>query len=155
MKIFFFYLKQHKPLLFLALVLASINQCFSLCDSIITGKLINKFGTSHVEDSSSHFWKTGSTYAEFTTQILFWLALSMGAAMLSRIAKNFQDYFTNIVIQRTSAHMYTDGIKKTLSLPFQDFEDQRSGETLGRLQKLKSDTERFITLFITLIICHK
>ena len=71
--------------------------------------------------------------------------------MLSRIAKNFQDYFTNIVIQRTGANMYTDGIKKTLSLPFQDFEDQRSGETLGRLQKLKTDTERFITLFITLI----
>jgi len=47
--------------------------------------------------------------------------------------------------------MYTDGIKKTLSLPYQDFEDQRSGETLGRLQKLKSDTERFVNLFISLV----
>ncbi len=151
MKIFYHYLKQHKSLLFLALVLASINQCFSLCDSIITGKLINKFGTPHDSDINGHFWQTGATFNEFATNILFWLGLSIGAAMLSRIAKNFQDYFTNIVIQRTSANMYTDGVKKTLSLPFQDFEDQRSGETLGRLQKLKSDTERFITLFITLI----
>jgi len=151
MKIFYHYLKQHKQLLFLALVLATINQCFSLCDSIITGKLINKFGAPRISDESEHFWRTGATYGEFTKHILFWLGLSIGAAMLSRIAKNFQDYFTNIVIQRTGAQMYTDGIKKTLSLPFQDFEDQRSGETLGRLQKLKSDTERFITLFITLI----
>lgn len=151
MKIFFHYLKQHKPLLALALVLAAVNQCFSLCDSIITGKLINKFGSPHDTDPSLHFWKTGASYSEFATNILFWFSLSIGAAMMSRIAKNFQDYFTNIVIQRTGATMYTDGIKKTLSLPFQDFEDQRSGETLGRLQKLKSDTERFITLFITLI----
>jgi ATP-binding cassette subfamily B protein len=70
---------------------------------------------------------------------------------MSRIAKNFQDYFANIVIQRTGAQMYTDGVKKTLSLPYQDFEDQRSGETLGKLQKLKSDTERFVNLFISLI----
>lgn len=151
MKIFYHYLKQHKQLLFLALVLAAINQCFSLCDSIITGKLINKFGTPHVSDESGHFWRTGADYTEFAKSILFWLGLSIGAAMMSRIAKNFQDYFTNIIIQRTGAQMYTDGIKKTLSLPFQDFEDQRSGETLGRLQKLKTDTERFITLFITLI----
>lgn len=151
MKIFYHYLKQHRSLLALALFLAAINQCFSLCDSIITGKLINKFGSPHDSDQSLHFWKTGASYSEFTSHILFWLSLSIGAAMLSRIAKNFQDYFTNIVIQRTGANMYTDGIKKTLSLPFQDFEDQRSGETLGRLQKLKSDTERFITLFITLI----
>lgn len=71
--------------------------------------------------------------------------------MMSRIAKNFQDYFSNIVIQRTSAHMYTDGIKKALSLPYLDFEDQRSGETLGRLQKVKTDTERFVNIFISLI----
>ncbi len=151
MKIFFHYLKQHKPLLLLALILATINQCFSLCDSIITGKLINKFSAPLNSDTSVHFWKTGASYAEFTKNILFWLGLSIGAAMLSRIAKNFQDYFTNIVIQRTGAQMYSDGVKKTLSLPFQDFEDQRSGETLGRLQKLKSDTEKFVTLFVTLI----
>lgn len=151
MKIFYQYLKQHKPLLFLALVLAAINQCFSLCDSIITGKLINKFAAPHEVDDSLHFWRTGASFADFTSSILFWLGLSVGAAMMSRIAKNFQDYFTNIVIQRTGAQMYTDGIKKTLSLPYQDFEDQRSGETLGKLQKLKSDTERFVNLFITLV----
>ena len=80
-----------------------------------------------------------------------WLLLSIGAAMISRIAKNFQDYFTNIIIQRVGANMYTNGIKKALELPFQDFEDQRSGETLGKLQKVKTDSEKFITLAISLV----
>jgi ATP-binding cassette subfamily B protein len=151
MKILLHYLKQHKQLLIIALVLATINQCFSLCDSIITGKLINKFSAPHTEDGGTHYWFVGATFGEFTQAILFFLGLSIGAALMSRIAKNFQDYFTNIVIQRTGAKMYTDGIKKALSLPYKDFEDQRSGETLGRLQKVKTDTERFVTLFIGLI----
>lgn len=143
MKLLFQYVKKHKALLALALVLAAINQCFSLCDSIITGKLINNFGDSHA--------KYGNDFQKFTSEILFFLGLSIGAAMISRIAKNFQDYFTNIVIQRSGTNMYTDGIKKALSLPYQDFEDQRSGETLGKLQKVKTDTEKFITLFISLV----
>lgn len=151
MKVLIQYLKQHKNLLIIALILAAINQCFSLCDSIITGKLINKFSTPHIEEGAVRYWHPGYTLAQFMNDLLFFMGLSVGAAMMSRIAKNFQDYFTNIVIQRTGAQMYTDGIKKALSLPYKDFEDQRSGETLGKLQKVKSDTERFVNLFISLI----
>ena len=151
LKILLTYLKQHRSLLLLALLLAAINQCFSLCDSIITGKLINKFSAPHNTDSSEHFWKTGATFAEFSKNLIFFLSLSIGAAMMSRIAKNFQDYFTNIVIQRTGAQLYTDGIKKALSLPYREFEDQRSGETLGILQKVKTDTERIVNISISLI----
>ncbi|MCW3076460.1 MAG: transporter ATP-binding protein [Bacteroidetes bacterium] len=105
----------------------------------------------HLDDSGMRYWKVGATFNEFAQNLVFFLGLSVGAAMMSRIAKNFQDYFANIVIQRTGAHMYTDGIKKALSLPYQDFEDQRSGETLGKLQKVKTDTERFVNIFISLI----
>ncbi|MBC7693827.1 MAG: ABC transporter ATP-binding protein [Burkholderiales bacterium] len=150
MKILFTYLKAYKPLLLLALLLAAINQCFSLCDSIITGKLINRFSAPHIEDSI-YYWRVGDTQSQFMHSLLFFIGLSIGAALMSRIAKNFQDYFTNIIIQRTGAQMYTDGIKKALSLPYKDFEDQRSGETLGKLQKVKSDTEKFVNLFISLI----
>ncbi len=143
MKILYSYLKKHKALLCIALGLAAINQCFSLCDSIIIGKLMNQcgVGVAHFNHNQSYFVKT----------VLGWLALSLAAAMISRIAKNFQDYFTNIIIQRTGAQMYTAGIKKALQLPFQDFEDQRSGETLGKLQKVKIDCEKFITLSISMI----
>lgn len=152
MKLLVTYLKQHKGLFFWALLLAAVNQCFSLSDSIITGKLINKFSTAHTEPAGNeHYWHIGDTLPEFMRHLVFFSLLSIGAAMASRIAKNFQDYFTNIIIQRTGASMYMDGIKKALSLPYQDFEDQRSGETLGKLQKVKVDTERFVNLFVSLI----
>jgi ATP-binding cassette, subfamily B, bacterial len=143
MKILYTYIKTHKKLLYIALLLATINQCFSLYDSIIIGKLLNECGVGVANFNHNQL--------SFTKAVLGWLALSLGAAMISRIAKNFQDYFTNIIIQRTGAQMYTDGIQKALQLPFQDFEDQRSGETLGKLQKVKIDCEKFITLSISLI----
>lgn len=143
MKILYTYIKAHKQLLYIALFLAAINQCFSLFDSIIIGKLMNECGVGVANFNHN--------YINFTKVVFGWLALSLGAAMVSRIAKNFQDYFTNIIIQRTGAQMYTDGIQKALQLPFQDFEDQRSGETLGKLQKVKIDCEKFITLSISLV----
>ncbi|MBA0882600.1 ABC transporter ATP-binding protein [Flavobacterium undicola] len=143
MQLLYSYIKKHKTLLYIALFLATINQCFSLFDSIIIGKLLNQCGVGVANFNHNHF--------NFTKAVLGWLALSLGAAMVSRIAKNFQDYFTNIIIQRTGAQMYTEGIQKALQLPFQDFEDQRSGETLGKLQKVKIDCEKFITLSISLI----
>lgn len=142
MKILYTQIKQYKFYLFLALGLASINICFSLSDSIITGKAIN-----NVAIKIDTFKSTN----EFLSAIVPWLLLSIGAAMVSRIAKNFQDYFTNIIIQRVGANMYTNGIEKALELPYQDFEDQRSGETLGKLQKVKTDSEKFITLAISLV----
>ncbi len=143
MNILYSYLKTHKSLLFFALLMAAINICFSLSDSVITGKLMQDCGVG-ISKYKGH-------EISFIKSVAFWLGLSLGAAMISRLAKNFQDYFTNIVIQRTGAEMYTDGIKKSLDLPYEDFEDQRSGETLSKLQKVRSDSEKLITLSISLI----
>ena len=129
--------------MFFALIMAAINICFSLSDSVITGKLMQDCGVGIAK------YKGHET--EFIKSLGFWLMLSLGAAMVSRLTKNFQDYFTNIVIQRTGAEMYTDGIKKSLDLPYEDFEDQRSGETLSRLQKVRTDSEKLITLSISLV----
>ena len=143
MKLLYAYLKKHKLLLFFALVMATINICFSLSDSIITGKLMQDCGVGIAKYKGNEIG--------FIKSVGFWLGLSLGAAMISRITKNFQDYFTNIVIQRTGAEMYTDGIKKSLDLPFEDFEDQSSGQTLSKLQKVRTDSEKLITLSISLI----
>jgi ATP-binding cassette subfamily B protein len=77
--------------------------------------------------------------------------MAVGVAFVSRVAKNFQDYFVNVVVQRVGADLYSDGIRHSLALPFQTFEDQRSGETLGKLQKVRSDTERFIAAFVNMV----
>ncbi|MBP9793964.1 MAG: ABC transporter ATP-binding protein, partial [Flavobacterium sp.] len=143
MKLLYSYLKKHKTLLFFALLMAAINICFSLSDSIITGKLMQDCGVGIAKYKGNEIG--------FIKAVMFWLGLSLGAAMISRITKNFQDYFTNIVIQRTGAEMYTDGIKKSLDLPYMEFEDQQSGKTLSMLQKVRIDSEKLITLSISLI----
>ncbi|MEO8532162.1 MAG: ABC transporter ATP-binding protein [Flavobacterium sp.] len=143
MKLLYSYIIKHKMLLLFALIMATINICFSLSDSIITGKLMQDCGVGLAKYKGNEIG--------FIKSLSFWLGLSLGAAMISRITKNFQDYFTNIVIQRTGAQMYTDGIKKSLDLPYAEFEDQRSGETLSKLTKVRSDSEKLITLSISLI----
>lgn len=142
LRILLLYLKPSRNLLLLALLLAAINQCFSLLDPLITGKIIDRLGV--------HRSDFGNDWASFSHDLMIFLLLSMGVAMVSRIAKNFQDYFSNVIIQRTGASMYTDGIRHSLELPYEQFEDQRSGETLGKLQKVRSDSEKFITSFINI-----
>jgi ATP-binding cassette subfamily B protein len=137
------YLKNHWPLVLLALLLAAINQCFSLLDPLIAGKMLDKFGL-HIDVYANNF-------PAFFKDIIWFLLASVGVALVSRIAKNFQDYFVNVIVQRTGAQMYSDGIKHSLELPYQVFEDQRSGETLGKLQKVRTDSEKFINAFISIL----
>ena len=141
MKILLRYLKSYKGLIAIALLLAATSQVFSLLDPHITGKIVDNFIEKRVDMPRT----------EFVKGILYLVALSVGAAMVSRIAKNLQDYFTSIVVQKLGATMYADGLKHSLELPYQTFEDQRSGETLGILQKVKTDSEKFITSFISVL----
>jgi ATP-binding cassette subfamily B protein len=144
MRILLSYILRHKKYAGLALLLAAINQVFSLMDPMIAGKMLDRFGV-HAAD-----YKNAST-TDFVNDIIFYLLAAVGVAMISRIAKNFQDYFTSVVVQRSGADMYTDGLRHSLDLPYQIFEDQRSGETLGRLQKVRSDSERLISSFVSVV----
>nr|MBK9651089.1 ABC transporter ATP-binding protein [Bacteroidota bacterium] len=144
MKLLLSYLNNYKWLLLLAMVLAAINQCFSMMDPYIAGKMIDKFGVHAAE-----IFK-GNKGAWFNDIFKYVLAL-IGVAMVSRIAKNFQDYYTNVVIQSMGAKLYSDGIAHSLELPYEVFEDQRSGETLGKLQKVRADSEKFIVSFINIV----
>jgi ATP-binding cassette subfamily B protein len=143
MKILLSYLKNHRWTVVLALVLAGFNIGFSLIDPLITGKILDNYILPH---DSKIF-----TYEYRLHGALILVGLAVGAAMVSRIAKNFQDYFTNIIVLKTGAQMYSDGLKHSLELPYQVFEDQRSGETLGILQKVRLDCEKFITSFISVL----
>lgn len=141
MKLLYSYLKQYKWLVLLALVLATINQVFSMLNPWVFQHIVDKYLTV----------KSTFTSAEFYRHILFWIGVSMSFAMVSRIAKNFQDYFTNVVTQKTGAQIYTDGIRHSLELPYSVFEDQRSGETLGILQKARDDIQKFVLALISVL----
>jgi ATP-binding cassette subfamily B protein len=141
MKLLYSYLKQYRKLILLALVLAAINQVFSLLDPLIFRHVIDEYVTRFKEYSR----------VEFVKGVGVLLLAAMGVAFVSRVAKNFQDYVINVITQRLGAQMYSDGLKHSLELPYQRFEDQRSGETLGKLQKVRSDVERLISLFINVL----
>lgn len=147
MKILLTYLKPYRWLVILALVLAAINQTFSLFDPMIFGKLIDHFA------NSPHKQADGSvrTEGDYMSGVMFYLLLLVGTAMVSRVAKAFQDYCSNVIIQKFGARIFTDGLKHSMRLPYQDFEDQRSGETLSILNKVRTDTEKFISNFINVV----
>src|SRR5204863_9680786 len=64
---------------------------------------------------------------------------------------NVQDYFVNLITQQVGARIYADGIRHSLELPYALFEDQRSGETLGKLQKVRTDVEKFISSMVNMV----
>ncbi len=123
----------------LTLFLAAINQVFSMLDPLIFGKMFDKFVT--------HPHVGGRTESQFIGGVMTYLGMLIGVAMVSRIAKAFQDYFGNVVVQKFGASLFTDGLRHSMKLPYQEFEDQRSGETLSILSKVRLDTEKFIISF--------
>lgn len=149
MKILLKYLKPHKWLVILVLGLAAINIGFSLVDPILFGKLIN-LANAHTNQTfnpdrffNSFSWEQPGVW--------FLVLASITVAMVSRIAKNFQDYFLNVVIQKFGARVFTDGLQHAMKLPYQQFEDQRSGETLSVLTKVRTDVEKFMINFINIL----
>ncbi|MEP6574220.1 MAG: ABC transporter ATP-binding protein, partial [Gemmatimonadota bacterium] len=146
MRLLWSYLRQYWRLVALALLLAAINQVFSLLDPLIIRHVIDQYATRSSEYTKIQFLKGAGLL----------LGLSVGAAFVSRVAKNFQDYFINVITQKLGARMYADGLKHSLELPYQVFEDQRSGQTLSVLTKVRADVEKLIlagisVMFTTLV----
>jgi ATP-binding cassette subfamily B protein len=141
MKLLYSYLKSYWKLVILALFLAAINQVFSLLDPWIFRIVIDKYATKFSQYTTSQFFKGVSLL----------LAAAVGVAFVSRLAKNFQDYYVNVITQRLGARIYNDGIQHSLELPYSLFEDQRSGQTLGVLQKVRTDVEKLINSLINVL----
>lgn len=151
MKILIKYLKPYKWLVLLTLVLASINIGFSLIDPIILGSLVRLAGNYQSNPELYPTWDSFFTNKEPYYGVLWLLLASIGVAMVSRIAKAFQDYFLNVIVQKFGANIFTVGLKHAMKLPYQEFEDQRSGETLSILTKVRSDVEKFINYLINIL----
>jgi ATP-binding cassette subfamily B protein len=141
MRILWNYLKPERNLIFISLLLAMAAQLLTLIDPIIFGKIIDDYANNR----SAH------TESELVSGVMYWLGIAVGVAMAGRIAKAFQDYTTRLAVAKFGMQIFNDGLKQTLRLNFQEFEESRSGETLSVLQKVKTDTERFISSFINIL----
>ena len=141
MSILWKYLRPHRNLVFLALVLAGLTQLLVLTDPVIFGKIIDDYATN----------KHGYAQGELIAGIVQWLGIAFGIALLARLTKAAQDYITRKTVARLGMNIFNDGLKQTLRLSYQEFEESRSGATLSMLQKVKTDAERFINSFINIL----
>lgn len=141
MHILWKYFKQQKWWVALALLLAAIAQLLSLIDPIIFGKIIDNYATN----------PGNLPQQELINGVLYLLAIAIGVAVAAILTKALQEYFTRLAVQRFGMQIFNDGLKQTLRLSFQEFEEQRSGETLSILQKVKTDTEKFVNSFINIL----
>ena len=141
MKTLWKYLKPQQRLITISLLLAGASQLLSLVDPIIFGKIIDEYASV----------PGNRTEQELVKGVLWWLGIAIAVALLARIAKSFQEYFTRLAVQKFGMQIFNEGLKQTLRLSFQEFEEQRSGETLSVLQKVRSDTQQFINAFINIL----
>ncbi|OCA78485.1 ABC transporter ATP-binding protein [Chryseobacterium contaminans] len=154
MKILLRYLKPYQWLIIISLLLATINQVFSLFAPAITGNILDQLVTHpNFFDKEKLLPRNIDEYLYGTSVYhgaFYFLGLLIGTAMVSRIAKAFQDYVVSVITQKFGAKIFTDGLKHSMALPYQEFEDQRSGETLSILTKVREDSVKFITNFINI-----
>lgn len=141
MKILWKYLKPQRWLIVVSLALAGISQLLSLVDPLIFGKIIDDYATR------------SDTLAEevLVKGVLRWLAVAIAIALLARVAKSFQEYFTRLAVQKFGMQIFNDGLRQTLRLSFQEFEEHRSGETLSVLQKVRNDTQQFMRSVVSIL----
>lgn len=141
MKLFGNYLRPYRWWILLALILAGVAQILALYDPIIFGRIIDEYALNPAARSSD----------ELTSGALNLLFLALGIALASRLFFACKDYVVRMIVQKFGMQIFNDGLRHTLRLPFQEFEDQSSGEILAILQKVRSDTEKFISAFINIL----
>lgn len=146
MNIIWKYLKPHQKTLYFSLFLAVINQVFSLLDPQLFRILVDSYANNAQSLQADDFFRG----------VLYVILGLVGVALVSRIAKNFQDYYVNVIVSRMGTKLYSDSVDHALSVPFQVFEDHRSGEILRRMQKAREDIQNLIkslinTLFLALV----
>ncbi len=141
MRILWQYLQPQRGWIFLSLVLAALAQLLTLIDPIIFGKIIDEYAGN----------PKGLPESELVRGVLFWLGIAVAVAILARLARAFQDFVMRLAVQKFGMQIFNDGLRQTLRLSFSEFELQRSGETLSTLQKVRTDTERFINAFINIL----
>ena len=139
MHILWKYFRPYRSIVALSLLLAAISQVLSLIDPILFG----------IDDYANN--RKGRSQQELIAGALWWVLAAVGIALLARIAKAFQEYTSRLAVQKFGMQIFNDGLKQTLRLSFQEFQDQRSGETMSILQKVRTDTERFINSFINIL----
>lgn len=91
------------------------------------------------------------TTTEYIHGIILGVVWFIGTAMISRVAKNFQDYFVNVMTQKIGTAIYQNTISHIFSLPYAVFEDQQSWQLLQKLIRAKESIQTYIASLINVV----
>src|SRR5689334_3387200 len=105
MKLLFNYLKRQRKLILAAMGLATINQVFSLLDPQIFRLIVDNYASKALTLSAQQFFPG----------IIALLLGSVAVAFVSRVAKNFQDYYVSTITQKVGAELYEDSVHHSFS----------------------------------------
>ena len=141
MRILWRYLRPHRGLIAWILLLAGLAQVLALVDPLIFGRILDDYVLN----------PGGRSEAELVRGALGWLALAVAIALTARAATAVQEYLLRLVVGKSGTEMFNDGLKQTLRLSFVELEARSSGETMGLLQKVRTDTERFLDAAVTIL----
>ncbi len=130
MRLLWTYLRPHRALVALALLLAAVSQVLALVDPIIFGWIVDGYATN----------RGAKTHDELIAGVLRLLALAVGVAVLSRLAKAVQEYLTRLVVQKFGTQIFNDGLRQTLRLRYQEFEDLMSREIKAQQRSIVRET---------------
>lgn len=139
--VFWKYLRDQRKLAWVALALAAASQVLALVDPIIFGWLVDDYANQRGIKADQ----------ELVDGALRLLVLALVVAIASRACRTMQDYVVRLIVQRVGTRIFNDGLRQTLRLSYQDFEEGSSGETLALLLRVRRDTERFINTFINVL----
>src|SRR5688572_27728096 len=103
MKVLWKYLKPHRTLIFLSLLLAAGAQLLNLLDPVIFGKIIDDYATN----------KNNLPEHELISGVIYWLLIALGIALLAKLCKAAQEYITRKAVARFGMHIFNDGLKQT------------------------------------------
>lgn len=138
MHILYTYLSRYKKYLVWVLVLSTIFMVFSLADTQFLRIIIDRYASD----------KNNYTLTQALLGAGLMLLASMAFAFVSRTAKNFQQYYLNIIGLRVETDLYTETMAHAFRLPYQMFEDQSSGALLEKVKKASSGARALIESFI-------
>jgi len=123
------------------MLLAGTAQVLTLVDPVIFGKIIDDYALN----------PGGKSDSELVRGAVWWLFIATFVATLAQLAKAFRDYFLRMVVQKFGLQLFNDGLRQTLRLTYQEYENRSSGETVALLQKVRNDTEKFINGFVNIL----
>jgi len=147
MRLFLKYLSKQRALIILIFLLAIVDQ-------VAINLIPYFFGTVIIDPYASRieYFKSVGRFKELKDGILYGILLMIAMSIIALIANTFRNYYLNKGIQKFSTQLFTDVQEKILSLKYEEYEQEISGEILSTLQRARNDCEKFINKFMNVLL---